>query len=779
MSTPPRSSAEWPFAALLVALVLLLSASLALYAYLSTPPDRYFSGVFYNIPDHNQYFAWMRDLQHEHLAPNRLTPEPNEPALFHLLWLVAGRVGALFELTPGAIFGTLRILAVLFLFPVAFACIHIMQRDALQRRWAMLLFSFGGGLGVIWVVVKYWQNLPDAPFPFDIYTSEANSFFIALAFPHFGIALALVLAVIGLTLYAQQRQQLRYAVAAGCFAALVGLQHAYDLLTIYSVLGLWGLLIWWRDRRFPLFLGKTALIIAACSIPPAAYLTYLVLTDPTWGGKLDQFDNAGAWTPPPLHLAILMGMPLFLALLAFRPRMLRSQDDSEILVAIWFLAHFVLAYLPVKFQIHLLLGWQLPIALLAARALHTQLGPWLRARVPKLASVGLATIVGLCLITNAYIFAWRFYDLSRHDHPFYLSQDEVAALTWLGQRTSRADVVLGTLEINQHVPVWSDAHAFLAHWAGTLDFFVKSALVAEVLDPATPEHERQAVLAQFGVSYVIVREDDAPREVLASAAPSLQPVFTQGTVSIFAVDTIATPPDGLTSLSSERRELRFTTDDGTILAGELNLPSTMPPRALVVIVHHSGPVDRTSYAYMAEQLLPAGYAVFRFDKRGNGASGGRYGCCEASDALAAYAAATQEPDMAGLPVLIVAQSIGTQYLAEDFAAYQRIRPPQGVALLSSLLSPEAITAVAAPVHVIIADSEPELERIGPNAVAAHQAALPYGASLYIAAHAEHTLFDISDGPIDWDDPAWATRFHRGAMASLLAWMEQQTEQVNR
>jgi hypothetical protein len=543
LTTPraPTSRAEWRFGAALLVLVLVLSASLAAFAYMSAPPDRHFTGVIFNIPDHNQYFAWMRDLSHENLAPNRLTAEPNDPALFHLLWWSAGRAGALFELSPGAIFGGLRMLAILILLPVAYACIHIMTSEPLQRRLAMLLFSFGGGLGIIWVGVKYLRGLPDAPFPFDIYTSEPNSFFIALAFPHFGIALALVIAMIGLTLYAQQRQQLRYAVAAGLVGTLVGLQHAYDLLTIYSVLGLWGLLIWWRERRFPLFLGKAALIIAVFSIPPAAYLSFLVLTDATWGGKLAQFDNAGAWTPGPLHLPILMGVPLVLALLAFRPRMLRSRDDAEILVGVWFLAHFVLAYLPVKFQIHLLLGWQLPIAVLGARAIVTQIWPWLRTRAPRLAAPALAAILGLCVVTNVYILLWRFVDLGRHEHPFYLSQDEVAALSWLGRQTSRDDVVLGTLEINQHVPVWSDAHAFLAHWAGTLDFFSKRAMAAAVLDPATPEPDRRAIFDQFGVTYVIVREQDSPREQLSAAAPSLQPAFTQGAVSIYAVEPASIP----------------------------------------------------------------------------------------------------------------------------------------------------------------------------------------------------------------------------------------------
>jgi hypothetical protein len=532
---------EWRFGAVLLALVLAMSTALAAFAYLSAPPDRQFTGVIFNIPDHNQYFAWMRDLAHENLAPNRLTAEPNEPALFHLLWWSAGRFGALFDLGPGAVFGTLRILAILTLFPIAYAFIHIAVTNALQRRLAMLLFTFGGGLGVIWIVVKYLQRLPDAPFPFDIYTSEPNSFFIALAFPHFGFALALLIAMIGLTLYAQQRQQLRYAVAAGLVGALIGLQHAYDLLTIYSVLGLWGLLIWWRDRRFPVFLGKTALIIAACTIPPAAYLAYLVLTDATWGGKLAQFDNAGAWTPGPLHLPILMGVPLFLALLAFRPRMLRSRNDAEILIAVWFLAHFVLIYLPVKFQIHLLLGWQIPIAILGALALTTIVGPWLRNRVPRLAMPALIGILGLCFVTNAYIFAWRFIDLGRHQQPYYLSQDEAAALQWLAEHTTRADVVLGTLEINQHVPVWSDARAFLAHWAGSLDYFRKVELAQLALDPATPAAERQAVFDEFSVTYLIVRETDSPRGALAAAAPMLTPVFASGDVSIFAVSGAAGP----------------------------------------------------------------------------------------------------------------------------------------------------------------------------------------------------------------------------------------------
>jgi len=237
----------------------------------------------------------------------------------------------------------------------------------------------------------------------------------------------------------------------------------------------------------------------------------------------------------------------------------------------------------------------------------------------------------------------------------------------------------------------------------------------------------------------------------------------------------ARPTPDLDPISAERRAVRFAAGDGIMLAGELTLPRNRSQPALVVIIHHSGPVDRDAYGYLAELLVARGYAVFRFDKRGTGDSEGVYGCCEAEDALAAYRAAVAQSGIDTRRVFIVAQSIGTRYVAASFADYVAATPPKGVALLSNLLGPDEVMAIVAPIHIIVADSEPDLQRIGPDAVAAHNARWPKSASLYIAEGAEHTLFDIRDGPIDWSDPGWVRRYHRGAMTSLLDWLDAQSQ----
>ncbi|MCJ7797876.1 MAG: hypothetical protein MUQ56_14135, partial [Thermoleophilia bacterium] len=138
--------------------------------------------------------------------------------------------------------------------------------------------------------------------------------------------------------------------------------------------------------------------------------------------------------------------------------------------------------------------------------------------------------------TNIYLLAWRFLDLSRHNYPFYLTRDDVAALTWLESNAHSDDVVLSSLTIGQYVPAWTGANAFLGHWAETLDFFGKSKAVALYYAAGTPEADRLILLRQYGVDFVFSGEPEREFGSYDPASSSaLQLVYQNSSVRIFSV----------------------------------------------------------------------------------------------------------------------------------------------------------------------------------------------------------------------------------------------------
>jgi dipeptidyl aminopeptidase/acylaminoacyl peptidase len=65
--------------------------------------------------------------------------------------------------------------------------------------------------------------------------------------------------------------------------------------------------------------------------------------------------------------------------------------------------------------------------------------------------------------------------------------------------------------------------------------------------------------------------------------------------------------------------------DGVLLEGVLSLPGNSEKKhPLAVFVHGSGRATRNDYEEFLEPLLKEGIALFRYDKRGVGASGGMY-----------------------------------------------------------------------------------------------------------------------------------------------------------
>ena len=560
--------------ALCIAALLLISGLPYLYGYLSAPQGRVFQGIAFNVADIVQYWSWMRDHRSALIVPNRMTSEPNDPALFNLLWLILGQVQNLTGWEPATIYQVLRLLGGAGFLICLWWFVGLFLRD-LRARWAAyLVAAAGGGRGWIWVVEKYARRHTEVRFPRDVYVVEPNGFFGLIAQPHLLVAAAMIMAIFGLFLRAEQRgdDPRRYG-AAALLALLLGLSHTYDLIMVYAILGTYVLLLFVRARRivWGRFWGLAA--VGLISSPPAAYFTYLTSRNPLWKDVLSQFDNAGIFTPNLLHIPVLLGLPFIVTLVygagllnKARSRYQSGGEDvnaSQFLAGkedvdasqfsmlnaqflwVWAIVGFGLLYIPTDFQIKMLNPYQVPLALLAVGALLRWTAGGAETGGERALSWGRLTLrrwqlislfVLATLPTSAYLLGWRVLELQRHAAPFYLSQDAMEALGWLDERSGERAVVLSGLTFGQYVPALTGHRALLAHWAQTAHFYERRDDVRLFFDSATDAAARQAVVSRHAVRYVVQGEEERALGTFDPASdPRLRQVFAAGQVRIFEV----------------------------------------------------------------------------------------------------------------------------------------------------------------------------------------------------------------------------------------------------
>lgn len=539
--------AEWWFVAIVTLGILVLTSLPYLFALLSAPADKQFMGFVINVDDHTQYLSWYKAFQTEHIISNRLTSEPNPPLFFNLLWWSLGRFGYYTGLSYMVVYQIFRWLASAFFLAMVYLTATFFFTSVTQRRVAFLTVALGAGLGWVLVLIKYAAGLEDVPLPLNLYIAEGNSFLCILGYPHFAEAAGLILAVFYLLLVGEQRRQLRYGVYAGLVALLLGWQHTYDLIIVWGVPIAYAGVRLLIERKWPAYWFWAMLIVGLISFPPALYSVWLTSANPLWEEVLAQFSNAGVFTPTPPHMLILMGIPLIMAIVTFGlmlSNMLRQRQASpflgprETFVLVWFVVGWALTYIPTDYQVHMINSWQVPVGFLATGGLFYYGIPALQRRwgTPRrLPHLAILLFLALIIPTNLYLLSWRFVDLRRHDYPYFFYRDEVAAMRWL-EEAPPDSVVFSAYEAGRYLPGISGQRVFLGHWAQTVKFFDKRAVVAEFFAAETSEERRRQILREYDIDFIFYGQVE---RALGDYAPDdstyLTPSFSLPHAQVYAV----------------------------------------------------------------------------------------------------------------------------------------------------------------------------------------------------------------------------------------------------
>lgn len=203
--------------------------------------------------------------------------------------------------------------------------------------------------------------------------------------------------------------------------------------------------------------------------------------------------------------------------------------------------------------------------------------------------------------------------------------------------------------------------------------------------------------------------------------------------------------------------------DEVRLAGQIDYPTV--PRSstrfpLLFILHHACASTRDDYADYAEIGLDGGYAVFRWDKRGAGSSGGGGRGSTTQDAVNAYEIALEQPHVDRKRAVILALGAGTALLGSSFGLFARVEHPFGVLLVANMLDENEVLAIDTRLHIVAGqDDWNSPDKYAITAAAVHNRAYRYGASSFIAPHADRMILTNN------------ATLHDGARKDMRAWLK--------
>ena len=461
----------------LIGIFLLLSTLPYFWALAITPPGFVYSGLLFSPDDQNVHLMWARQaaggqiLVHDLFTTEHLS-SGEKPLFNNLLTSLIGALSWLPGISLIVAYHVVRLaagaLGLWFFYQLAAQVVE----DKRIRILATTLAAFSSGGGWLRDVLPFlsqriWMDRPDnAGFPM---MPEGFAFPSLLIFPLNAASLALLALIYSCVLRAQASD--KRALSVGFIAAfLLSNIHTYDALPLGATLLAWAAFCSSKNRSKAL----APLIIACGALPPLLYQFYVFNRSSEF-----QLKAVTVTAPPPLLDVLLSYAPLLLPAL-YGAWQLRQHQAARLLM-LWAVVTFVSIYAPVSFGRKMIEGVHLPLCFFAAIAV-IELVKNRPTPLQRFATIGCTAL--LCLSSLQFL-GWCLADAPKSIVPYrgampplYLSEGDAAALQFSNEQYAKDKKAAAVLSLNftgNYLPRETGYHAYVAHWAETLNFGKKLA----------------------------------------------------------------------------------------------------------------------------------------------------------------------------------------------------------------------------------------------------------------------------------------------------------------
>ncbi|MFZ4781746.1 MAG: hypothetical protein ACOYLC_05485 [Armatimonadaceae bacterium] len=489
---------------------MLLSSLPYLFAAVSTPSGHVYTWMLHNIDDSAVYLSWMKQVaQGQFFQENRFCIEPQKSVLFNIWFLV---LGLLSKVTGGPLAYHLgRLVGV---GGLVFAIARLGQsifKDAKHQRLAIVFTCLASGFGYLFGGFSTARGFTGQPI--DLFQPEISVFQVSVYSPLFAPALALIVVAVTSWIRAESSHSTKDAIVAGIATALLGNIHSYDVLHVMLAVICIRVTSDVIQKRFHVHAWLLAIGAGVIALPTTAWVFYATRVDPLFAARADTDTRTVA-----IHWVLIgFGVALPLAIVAV-VNAIKARDLPKLYLAAWFVGALLSSQLPFAFQRKMLMGAQIPLAMLAVAGL-LHVAKKLSGDFPKIL---IGTAVLLALPTNVFWVQDAMSKLpanagSTQMRP-YLTTSENDALKWLGRNGKATDAVLVAPDPTSHlrfpgvalmphlsvyVPAIAGLTVFDGHWSETINYGAKITSTVRFFDASTSDDVRREILLQNRIRYVL------------------------------------------------------------------------------------------------------------------------------------------------------------------------------------------------------------------------------------------------------------------------------------
>jgi hypothetical protein len=521
---------EWVWVLFVATVIVAASTSPYLAGYLAQTSQMRFDGAVLDTADYHSHLAKMWQGYRGHWRYRLLfTPENHRGAYLQTFYVALGHLARVSSVRVPAIYQAARVgFAFLMLLTIYRFTAHF-AASVRVRRTAFLLATVASGLG--WMKEIVARTPPGGVSPMSFWLLDGYTYLSLLTFPHFSLAITLLLAIFSLLVRRPEGPLPVEGVTAALLSVGLGIIHPYMLLVADLTPVLYWVVAGFGTRR----MWKGSLAVAAMCVlqlPLLAYDLWVFRSRPIFA----------AWSAQNVTLSPSLGvygwgygLLLILALVGALGRDRLGRRDSAFLF-LWIGLVAVLIHLPWNLQRRFLEGLQVPLGLLAGVGL-VQLSESV-AQLQRRRELLQVAVVSLAAVGNLYITAGLTIAAATHAPALFWRDDFLAGVEWLGQNSSWEETVLSAPQTGSLIPAAIGHRVVIGHGMETIKYAEKQAHVARFFSESVSNADRLALIDEWGVRWVFYGPEERKLDGFDPESTKwLVPVFRTGSVIIYRVST--------------------------------------------------------------------------------------------------------------------------------------------------------------------------------------------------------------------------------------------------